>query len=151
MTYGITHTTSMRCRITSASLPDWSANLPKCAIESPQQFYLNARWIYLQVTLKSTHTWSWFLGAPHQTPPRVHIPDFGFWVPHIRHAILHSRHPADCILPILVSELAVGVFPATAIPNRLLLCHGIFWSFRYFPSINLPASCLSMKSATHVP
>jgi hypothetical protein len=68
MTYGITHTTSMRCRITSASLPDWSANLPKCAIESPQQFYLNARWIHLQVTLKSTHTWSWFLGAPHQTP-----------------------------------------------------------------------------------
>jgi len=58
----------MRYRITSASLPEWSANLPKCAVESPQQFYLNTRWIYLQATPKSTHTWSWFPGAPHQTP-----------------------------------------------------------------------------------
>jgi len=58
----------MRCRITSASLPEWSANLPKCAVESPQQFFLNAQRIYLQATPKSTHTWSWFLGAPYQTP-----------------------------------------------------------------------------------
>ena len=35
-------------------------------------------------------------------------------------AILHIRHPADCILPILVRKLAVGVFPASAIPNCLL-------------------------------
>ena len=30
-------------------------------------------------------------------------------------------HPADCILPILVRKLAVGVFPATTIPNRLFV------------------------------
>jgi len=71
--------------------------------------------------------------------------------PRASRAILHSRRPADCILPILVRKLAVGVFPATAIPNRLLRCHGIFLSLRYFPSINLPASYLNMKSATHVP
>jgi len=35
--------------------------------------------------------------------------------------------PADCILPILVRKLAVGVFPATAIPNRLLRFHGFFF------------------------
>ena len=29
--------------------------------------------------------------------------------------------------------------------------NGIFGSPKYFPSINLPASCLSMKSTTHVP
>ena len=40
--------------------------------------------------------------------------------PRASSAILHSRHPADCILPILVRKLAVGVIPATAIPNRLL-------------------------------
>ena len=34
---------------------------------------------------------------------------------------------------------------------HLLRCHRIFLSIRSFPSINLPASCLSMKSATHVP
>ena len=63
-------------------------------------------------------------------------------------AILHSRHSADCILPILIKKLAVGVFPATAIPNRLLRLHGILLSLKYFPSISLPASCLSMKYAT---
>jgi len=71
--------------------------------------------------------------------------------PQASRAILHSRHPADCILPILVKRLAVGVFPATAIPNRLLCFHGVFVSLKYFPSINFPASCLSVKSATHVP
>jgi len=35
-------------------------------------------------------------------------------------SILHSRHPADCILPILVRKMAVGIFPATAISNCLL-------------------------------
>ena len=35
--------------------------------------------------------------------------------------------------------------------TNLLCCHKIFLSLRCFPSINLPASCLSMKSATHVP
>ena len=30
------------------------------------------------------------------------------------------------ILPILVRKVVVGVFPATAIPNRLLRCHGNF-------------------------
>ena len=34
--------------------------------------------------------------------------------PRASRAILHSRHPADCILSILVRKLAVGVFPATA-------------------------------------
>ena len=33
---------------------------------------------------------------------------------------LHTRHHADYILPILVSWLAVGVFPATALPRRFL-------------------------------
>jgi len=46
--------------------------------------------------------------------------------------------------------VAVDVFPATAIPNRLLDLHGFFWSLKYFPSINSPTSCLSMESATHV-
>jgi len=45
----------MRCRITPASLPEWSANLPKCAIESPQQIHLNAQRIYLHA-LCSTWT-----------------------------------------------------------------------------------------------
>jgi len=40
-------------------------------------------------------------------------------------AILHSRHLADCILPILVIWLAIGVFPAIAIAKRLLRFHGI--------------------------
>jgi len=71
--------------------------------------------------------------------------------PRASRAILHSRHPADCILPILVRKLVVGVFPATAIPNRLLRFHGFFLSLKYFPSIKFPASCLSMKSAAHVP
>jgi len=70
--------------------------------------------------------------------------------PRASRTILHSRHPADCILPISVRKLAVVVFPATVIPNCLLRRHGIFWSLRYFLSISLPASCLSMKSATHV-
>jgi len=35
-------------------------------------------------------------------------------------AILRSWHPADYISPILVRKLSVSVFPATAIPNRLL-------------------------------
>ena len=68
--------------------------------------------------------------------------------PQASRAILHNRHPADCILPILVRKLAFGVFHATTIPNRLLRCHRIFLSLRYFPSMNLSASCLSMKSAS---
>ena len=73
------------------------------------------------------------------------------------HAILHSRHPVDCLLPnrpvgpILSRIRAVGILPATAIPKRLLCFHGICLSLKYFLSINLPASCLSMKSSTHVP
>ena len=47
------------------------------------------------------------------------------------HPLRNSRHPAYCILPILVRKLAVGVIPATAILNRLLRCHGIFLSLRY--------------------
>ena len=64
--------------------------------------------------------------------------------PRASRAILHSRHPADCILHIWVQKLAVVVFPDTTIPNRLLRRHGIFLSLRYLTSINLPASCLSM-------
>ena len=41
-------------------------------------------------------------------------------LPWASHAVLNSRHPVDCILPILDRKLAVGVFPATAISNRLL-------------------------------
>ena len=59
-------------------------------------------------------------------------------------------HPADCVLPILVSWLEIRVIPATAIPKRLLRLHGICLSLKYLPSINFPASCLGMKSATHV-
>ena len=51
--------------------------------------------------------------------------------PRASRAILHSRHPADCILPILVRKLAVRVFPATAIPNRLLLSQHHCWISRY--------------------
>jgi len=40
-------------------------------------------------------------------------------------AILHSRQPADCILPVFVSWLATGVIPVTYIPKRLLRLHGI--------------------------
>jgi len=40
---------------------------------------------------------------------------------------LHSWHPADWILPILVWKLSIGVFPVTAVPNLLLrlgfFCH----------------------------
>ena len=68
--------------------------------------------------------------------------------PQASRANLHSRHPADCILPILIRKLAVGVIPATAIPKRLLRFHGIFLSIKYFPSIKFPASCLSVESAT---
>jgi len=39
--------------------------------------------------------------------------------PRASRAILHSRHPADCILPILVRKVAVCVFPATVISNHL--------------------------------
>jgi len=41
--------------------------------------------------------------------------------------IVQSRHPADCILPILDRKVAVGVVPATAFPKRLLRFHGIFF------------------------
>jgi len=54
-------------------------------------------------------------------------------------------------LAYLVKWLAVGIIPATTIPKRLLRLHEICLSFKYFPSINFPAFCLSMKSATHVP
>jgi len=64
---------------------------------------------------------------------------------------LPSHHHAHCILPILVRKVVVGVFPATAIPKRLLRFHRICLSLKYFPSINFPASCLSVKSAIHVP
>jgi len=69
----------------------------------------------------------------------------------------YSAKPTPCwlhlayLVKILVSKAAVGVFPATAILNRLLRFHEIFLSLKYFPKINLPASCLSMKSAAHVP
>ena len=94
----------------------------------------------------------WLLCSVHAViqVPLVHSARLSLLSPRASRAILHSRHPADCILPILVRKLAVGVCPATAIPNRLLRRHGIFLSLRYFPSITLPASCLSMKSATHV-
>lgn len=39
---------------------------------------------------------------------------------------------------------------ATAILNRLLCLHEICLLFKYFPSINFPASFLSMKPAPHV-
>ena len=54
--------------------------------------------------------------------------------PRATRAILHGRHPAVCILPILVRELAVGVFSATAIPNHLLGFHGIFSSLHTSPA-----------------
>ena len=69
--------------------------------------------------------------------------------PRVFHAILHSRHPADCILPILVRKLTVGVIPATAIHNRLLHFPGIFLSLRYFPSINLPASSINLPASCY--
>ena len=99
-------------------------------------------------------------------------------------AILHSRHPADCILPVLVKKLAVGLIPAISIYKHLLrldvglficrfssmrlhfdqkrhcsccflfrsssIASGILLSLKYCPSIDFPASCLSMKSAAHV-
>jgi len=48
--------------------------------------------------------------------------------PWASHTILHSRHPAaaDCILPILVTKLAVSVFSATAIPSRFFASMGFF-------------------------
>jgi len=36
-------------------------------------------------------------------------------------------------------------------PKRLLRLHGIYLSLKCFPSLNSPASCLSMKSTTNVP
>jgi len=68
--------------------------------------------------------------------------------PRASRAILHSRHPADCILPILVRKLAVGVFPATAIPNRLLRCHGIFLSLKYFPDLGGAAIWAALRTKT---
>ena len=65
--------------------------------------------------------------------------------------LLHSRHPAGCVLPIFVRKPAVGVISATRIPKRLRRFHGICSSLKYYPSINFPASCLSIKSDTHVP
>jgi len=41
---------------------------------------------------------------------------------------LNSRHPADCILPILAHWLAVGWIPAKAIHKRRLCPHGVFLS-----------------------
>jgi len=80
--------------------------------------------------------------------------------PQASRAILHSRHHDDGILPILVRKLIlsiliknlpVGQIPATAIPKCLLRFHEIDLSLKRFPSMNFPSSCLSKKSATHVP
>ena len=46
--------------------------------------------------------------------------------PGASHVILYSRHPAYCILPILVRKLAFGVFPATAIPIVSFSAMGFF-------------------------
>ena len=45
-------------------------------------------------------------------------------------AILHSRHHADYILPILVKKMAFGVIPATAVPKHLLGFHRICLSLK---------------------
>ena len=67
--------------------------------------------------------------------------------PPYSHATLHSQNPADCgIWLILITKVAVGVIPATAILKHLLRFHGIVSSLKDFPSINFPASCPSMKS-----
>ena len=69
--------------------------------------------------------------------------------PQASRAILHSQPPADCIKPILVRKRAVGIFPATTIPNHLLRHHGIFLSLRYFPSINKPSCILSQHKVCY--
>jgi len=64
--------------------------------------------------------------------------------------LLHSRHPAGCILPVLTSWLAVGVISTTAIFKRLLHLHGLYLSLKCFTSLNFPALYLSMESNTYV-
>jgi len=66
-------------------------------------------------------------------------------------AILHSRHPADCILPILVRKLAVNVFPATAIPNRLLRFQ-VSWGFLVVQILpQHEPSCILFQHEVHYP
>jgi len=84
---------------------------------------------------------------------RIFIWQYTSWVlsPRPSRALLQSWHPIDRILPIFVSWLDVGVIPATAIPMCLRRLHGTCLSLTWFPIMNFPASCLSMKSAIHVP
>ena len=90
-------------------------------------------------------------GLPYYCAPPVCIPAVLGALAVWRLSTKTKKRPADGILPILVRKLAVGVVPATAIPNRLLPFHGFLLFLKYFPGTNLPASCFSMKSATHVP
>ena len=85
--------------------------------------------------------------------PYVSAAKLSILLPKASRTFLHSRHPADCILPIVATWLAGGVIlsPATAIPRRLLCLHGICLSLKHLPCVNFPACCLSIKSATHVP
>jgi len=70
--------------------------------------------------------------------------------PRASRTILHSRHPADFILPILVRWLDVGVNHSTAIPKRLLRFHEIGLSLKCFPSINFhPVSAWSSLPMCH--
>jgi len=70
-------------------------------------------------------------------------------LPRASRAIPHSRHPADCILPILVRKLPIGVILVTAIPKRLLRFNGICFSHKYFP--NIVFSCILSQHQVRYP
>ena len=74
--------------------------------------------------------------------------------PRASRAILHSpAEPTPCWLHLAYFCQETGCLCISCHCHAQLspLLPWDFWTLKYFPSINLPASCLSMKSATHVP
>ena len=59
-------------------------------------------------------------------------------------AILHNRHPADCILPIFVRNLTVGVFPGVLpLPSRIVSFAAIGFFVTQIPAQHKPSCILS--------